>query len=176
MILVFGQTGQVATELTRQAGDRVIYLGCEAANLSSPAAWPAVDKAEARVINSDAPAAMARNCAAQGIPLVHISTDYVFAGTSTASYVPLDPVAPQNAYGSTKLAGEEGVCAAGGTHAILRTSWVVSAHGSNFVTTMLRMGGERDRQTIVADQISGPTPAADIARLADILTDIGALK
>uniref|UniRef100_UPI0026299B29 dTDP-4-dehydrorhamnose reductase n=1 Tax=uncultured Mameliella sp. TaxID=1447087 RepID=UPI0026299B29 len=133
------------------------------------AAWTAVDRAEeheaeASAVNGDAPAAMAQACAARGIPLVHISTDYVFAGSGTDPWVETDPVAPQNAYGRTKLAGEEGVRAAGGPHAILRTSWVVSAHGANFVKTMLRLGAERDRLTIVADQVGGPTPAADIAQ------------
>lgn len=197
MILVFGKTGQVATELARQGADRVICLGRDAANLTDPAAcsaaiethkpravinaaaWTAVDKAEeheaeARVINGDAPTAMARSCAALNIPLVHISTDYVFAGTGTAPWRETDPVKPQNAYGRTKRAGEEGVRAAQGPHAILRTSWVVSAHGNNFVKTMLRLGAERDRLTIVADQIGGPTPAADIAAtcltIADQLT------
>jgi dTDP-4-dehydrorhamnose reductase len=188
MILVFGQTGQVATELARQAGDKVLCLGRERADLSDPAAcaaiiaeteatavinaaaWTAVDRAEeheaeAAVINGDAPAAMARAAAARGLPLVHISTDYVFAGTGIVPWTPSDPVAPQNAYGRTKLLGEEGVRAAGGPHAILRTSWVVSAHGANFVKTMLRLGAERDRLAIVADQIGGPTPAADIARI-----------
>jgi dTDP-4-dehydrorhamnose reductase len=185
-ILVFGRTGQVATELARQS-QAVTCLGRDAADLTDPAAcaaaiethdpravinaaaWTAVDRAEeheaeASVVNGDAPAAMAQACAARGIPLVHISTDYVFAGSGTDPWVETDPVAPQNAYGRTKLAGEEGVRAAGGPHAILRTSWVVSAHGANFVKTMLRLGAERDRLTIVADQVGGPTPAADIAQ------------
>ena len=185
-ILVFGRTGQVATELARQS-QAVTCLGRDAADLTDPAAcaaaiethdpravinaaaWTAVDRAEeheaeASAVNGDAPAAMAQACAARGIPLVHISTDYVFAGSGTDPWVETDPVAPQNAYGRTKLAGEEGVRAAGGPHAILRTSWVVSAHGANFVKTMLRLGAERDRLTIVADQVGGPTPAADIAQ------------
>lgn len=184
-LLVFGQTGQVATELRRLAPDAT-FLGRDQADLSDPqacaaaihtaapsavinaAAYTAVDKAEeeealARTINGDAPAAMARACADLGVPLVHISTDYVFEGIGEAPWSPSDPVSPQNAYGRTKLAGEDGVRAAGGVHAILRTSWVVSAHGNNFVKTMLRLSETMDALKIVDDQIGGPTPAADIA-------------
>lgn len=184
-LLVFGQSGQVATELRARAPGAT-YLGRDRAELSDPeacaaaitaaaptavinaAAYTAVDRAEeeeaaAQVINGDAPAAMARVCAALDVPLVHISTDYVFAGTGETPWRASDAVAPQNAYGRTKLAGEDGVRAAGGVHAILRTSWVVSAHGNNFVKTMLRLSETRDALNIVDDQIGGPTPAADIA-------------
>lgn len=184
-ILVFGKTGQVATELQLQAD--VVALGRDSADLSDPAAcaaviaasecdvvinaaaYTAVDRAEeeealANVINGHAPTAMAQACAARGIPFVHISTDYVFAGTDADPWRVSDPVAPQNAYGRTKLAGEEGVRAAGGQYAILRTSWVFSAHGNNFVKTMLRLSQTRDALSVVADQIGGPTPAADIAK------------
>lgn len=183
-ILVFGKTGQVATEL--QARADVLALARDRADLSDPgacaaairdakpdavinaAAHTAVDQAEseedlATVINGEAPAAMARACADLGIPFVHISTDYVFDGSGEAPW-PVDaPSAPLCAYGHSKLKGEEGVRAAGGTHAILRTSWVVSAHGKNFVKTMLRLGAERAKLTIVADQVGGPTAAGDIA-------------
>jgi dTDP-4-dehydrorhamnose reductase len=183
-ILVFGKTGQVATELQRQA--EVIALGRDQADLADPdacaaaitahrpdavinaAAYTAVDRAEtdepaATVINGVAPGAMARACATLGIPFVHISTDYVFAGTGTEAWRPDDAVDPLNAYGRSKLAGEQAVVAAGGTHGILRTSWVFSSHGANFVKTMLRLGATRDTLTVVADQIGGPTPAAGIA-------------
>ncbi len=182
--LVFGATGQVARELAMLDG--VSCLGRDRADLSDPAAcaaaiqahapravinaaaYTAVDKAEdeealATVINAAAPAAMAAACARAGIPFVHISTDYVFPGTGETPWQPSDPVAPPNAYGRSKRAGEEAVIAAGGVQAILRTSWVVSAHGHNFVKTMLRLGAERDRLSIVGDQIGAPTPARAIA-------------
>ena len=134
----------------------------------NPAAYTAVDKAEsepelAAALNATAPAVLAEEAARLGIPLVHFSTDYVFAGQATAPYRETDATAPQSVYGRTKLAGEQAVRAAHGPHAILRTSWVVSSHGKNFVKTMLRLGAERDRLTIVADQVGGPTPAAAIA-------------
>jgi dTDP-4-dehydrorhamnose reductase len=185
-ILVFGRTGQVATELARRMPDGVTarFLGREAADLLDPAAcaaqiadcdavinaaaWTAVDRAEAEeaaatVVNGDAPTVMARACAAQRLPFLHVSTDYVFDGAGDQPFRPDHPTAPLGAYGRSKLAGEQGVRAAGGVHLILRTSWVVSAHGANFVKTMLRLGRERPSLTVVSDQIGGPTPAAAIA-------------
>lgn len=185
-LLVFGKTGQVARELQRIAPDAT-YLGREDADLMNPAAcaaavtahdadaiinaaaWTAVDKAEteepaATTVNGEAPTAMAQAAAAKGIPFLHISTDYVFDGTGDQPFAPDHPTGPLGAYGRSKLAGEQGVRAAGGSHLILRTSWVVSAHGSNFVKTMLRLGAERESLDVVADQIGGPTPAAAIAR------------
>ncbi len=184
--LVFGCTGQVATELRRLGGDAIEALDRDAADLSAPAdcaalvartdagaiinaaAFTAVDQAEtqaalAMTVNGDAPAEMARAAAARNLPFVQISTDYVFDGSGTAPWQPEDATAPLDVYGRTKLAGEDGVRAAGGRYAILRTSWVFSAHGANFVRTMLRLGAARDRLSIVADQVGGPTPAADIA-------------
>lgn len=184
-LVIFGKTGQVAQELQRLAPD-ALCLGRRDADLAdaqacvhalraaaptaviNAAAYTAVDKAEdeealAHVINGDAPAAMALACAALNVPLVHISTDYVFEGSGEAPWSPSDPVSPQNAYGRSKLAGEDGIRTAGGTYAILRTSWVVSAHGNNFVKTMLRLSETMDALKIVNDQIGGPTPAADIA-------------
>jgi len=144
------------------------------------AAYTAVDRAEeeealALAVNGASPTAMAEAAAAQDLPFVHISTDYVFDGSGERAWRPEDETGPLGAYGRTKLAGEEGIRAAGGLHAILRTSWVFSAHGGNFVKTMLRLSETRDRLTIVADQIGGPTPAADIAdaclRMAQAMVD-----
>ena len=187
-VLVFGRTGQLATELVRRApqGWALTRLGREAADLEDPeacaraiaesdaglvinaAAYTAVDRAEeeedrAHVINAAAPAAMARAAAARGVPFLHVSTDYVFDGAGDRPWRPDDAPAPLGAYGRTKLAGERGVAAAGGAHLILRTSWVFSAHGSNFVKTMLRVGPERGALRVVEDQIGGPTAAGDIA-------------
>ncbi|OIQ64638.1 dTDP-4-dehydrorhamnose reductase [mine drainage metagenome] len=184
-LLVFGRSGQVATELQRIAPDAV-FLGRDVADMSDPvacaaaiaahrpdavinaAAWTAVDKAEAEeaaalLVNGEAPATMARACAGLGVPFVHISTDYVFDGSGDRPWRPDDATGPLGAYGRTKLAGEAGVRAAGGVHGILRTSWVFSAHGANFVKTMLRVGATRERMTVVGDQVGGPTPAAAIA-------------
>jgi len=184
-LLVFGKNGQVARALQVLAPEAV-FLGREDADLSVPelaaeaiathapdsvinaAAYTAVDRAEeeeplAARINGAAPAIMAEACADLGIPLVHISSDYVFDGAGSTPFAPSDRTAPQNAYGWTKLAGEQGIQAAKGSYGILRTSWVFSAYGANFVKTMLRLGGERDSLSVVADQIGGPTPAADIA-------------
>jgi dTDP-4-dehydrorhamnose reductase len=145
-----------------------VVAASDADAVINAAAWTAVDKAEAEeaaatVVNGDAPAAMAQAAAAKGIPFLHVSTDYVFDGAGDQPFVPDDPTWPLGAYGRSKLAGEAGVRAAGGQHLILRTSWVVSAHGANFVKTMLRLGAERESLRVVADQIGGPTPAADIA-------------
>ena len=195
MILVFGKTGQVATELQRQAS--VTALGRDDADLSDPdacaaaiaahrpdvvinaAAYTAVDAAEeneehATIINAKAPGAMASTCADLGIPFVHVSTDYVFDGSGTKPWQETDMTAPLNAYGRSKLAGEQAISLSGGQWAVLRTSWVFSAHGGNFVKSMLRLAESRDHLSIVADQVGGPTPAADIA--ATLLTMAQAMQ
>ena len=187
-LLVFGAGGQLATEIAHAPQDALLEIrGREAADFTNPdicarlvtatdadavinaVAYTAVDRAEseeplAHVINAETPGAIARAAAACDLPFVHVSTDYVFNGSGDAPRAPEAPTGPLGAYGRTKLAGEEAIRAAGGPHAILRTSWVVSAHGSNFVKTMLRLGAERERLTIVSDQVGGPTPASDLAR------------
>lgn len=186
-ILVFGKSGQVASELARIGGENITCLDRNAADLCDPAAcaaiiattdadiiinaaaYTAVDKAEeeetlATVINGASVSAMAHEAAARDIPFLHISTDYVFDGTGDQAWKPNDTTGPISAYGRSKLAGEQAVTVAGGPHAIMRTSWVFSRHGSNFVKTMLRLGAERDALSIVNDQIGGPTSALDIAK------------
>ncbi|MEY4983577.1 MAG: dTDP-4-dehydrorhamnose reductase [Pseudomonadota bacterium] len=187
-LLVFGQTGQVARELARRMPEGISarFLSRAEADLADPAAcaaaiaasdadavlnaaaWTAVDRAEAEepaatVVNGDAPAAMARACAARAIPFLHVSTDYVFDGAGSAPFTPDHPTGPLGAYGRSKLAGERGILASGAQALVLRTSWVVSAHGANFVKTMIRLGRERESLRVVADQTGGPTPAAAIA-------------
>lgn len=187
-IAVFGRSGQVATELQRRAprGVSVEAFGRAQADFTRPedvaavarsatadvlinaAAYTAVDQAEAEtetafLVNALSVAALAQAAADRDLPFLHISTDYVFDGSGAEPWTPDAPTAPLGAYGRTKLDGENAVRAANGRHAILRTSWVFSAHGSNFVKTMLRLGAERERLTIVSDQVGGPTPAGAIA-------------
>ena len=183
-VLVFGSTGQVAREIRARAD--VTALAREDVDLAQPeacaeairrhrpssvinaAAYTAVDKAEdeealAMQINAEAPAVMARACAELQIPMVHISTDYVFNGMGDRPFAPGDTTDPISVYGRSKLRGEESVRAAGCPYAILRTSWVFSSRGRNFVKTMLALGAKRDHVSIVGDQIGGPTPAGAIA-------------
>ena len=187
-IALFGKTGQVATEIQRRvpAGVSLEVVGRDRADFSLPSqvesvtrdldadaiinavAYTAVDKAEtdieaATVVNHHSVATLSKAAAVRKIPIVHISTDYVFGGDGVDPRAPDASVGPLGVYGATKLAGENAIRSADGPHAILRTSWVFSAHGGNFVKTMLRLGKERDRLTIVADQIGGPTSAASIA-------------
>ncbi len=185
-ILIFGKTGQVATELAGQAPD-ADFVGRDQVDLSTPgaaarcletakptgiinaAAYTAVDRAEqepelASAVNAVAVGEMAGYAVRAQIPLVHISTDYVFDGTGAAPWAPDAPTGPLGVYGQSKLDGEMRIRQSGCTHVILRTSWVFSAHGTNFLKTMLRLSETRDALTIVADQIGGPTPAGAIAQ------------
>src|SRR5262245_55897446 len=134
------------------------------------AAYTDVDRAESEeavafAVNAEAPSRLAAETACRGIPLVHISTDYVFDGRKGAPYVEQDEVAPLNVYGRSKLAGEHGVQAANPRHVILRTSWVYSLYRKNFVRTILQLAAERERLTVVADQRGCPTAARDIAKV-----------
>jgi dTDP-4-dehydrorhamnose reductase len=132
------------------------------------AAYTAVDAAEddadaAFRANRDGPAQLARLCEAAGIPLIHISTDYVFDGLKGAPYVESDPTAPQGVYGASKLAGEQAVLADCSRAIVLRTSWIYSPTGKNFVRTMLSVAQRTDRLRVVADQKGCPTSAPDLA-------------
>jgi dTDP-4-dehydrorhamnose reductase len=143
----------------------------EADAVVNAAAWTAVDRAEterdaAFRANAEAPRALATACARRGSRLLHFSTDYVFDGRGSRPYREGDATAPLGVYGASKLAGEEAVRDAGGDHAILRTAWVYAPRGHNFLLTMLRLGGERDRLRVVADQVGTPTGAALIADAA----------
>ena len=188
-VLVTGGNGQLGTELRRYAwpdGWGVVAVDVEELDLTdtagiaalvaskpwaaviSGAAYTAVDKAEndqvtAWAINALAPAAFAQACGTADIPLLQVSTDYVFDGSKSGGWEVGDPVGPLNVYGASKLGGELAVQTGCKRHAIVRTSWVVSAHGNNFVKTMLRVGAERDRLTVVDDQHGAPTAAADLA-------------
>ncbi|MGZ8369797.1 MAG: dTDP-4-dehydrorhamnose reductase [Caulobacteraceae bacterium] len=193
-LLVLGRHGQVARELgkvgppegsvlafaghedfdlmVRDDIDHLLHAHAHApAAVINAAAYTAVDKAESEPdaafrLNRDVPALLARACAARGIPLIHLSTDYVFAGDKPTPYVETDPRDPQSVYGRSKAEGEAAVEQAGGRFAILRTAWVYSAFGSNFVKTMLRLAETRDEIGVVADQQGNPTWAEDVARAA----------
>lgn len=138
-------------------------------------AYTKVNQAEAEEalalqINGTAPGLLARAAGDAGIPIVQVSTDYVFAGDAPGYYHEDDPTDPHSAYGRSKLAGEHAVSASGARHAILRTAWVFSPGGANFVRTMLRLGLERDTLGVVADQIGCPTHAGDLAQAIAAVT------
>ena len=154
----FNAPESLAALITRIAPDVVV----------NAAAYTAVDKAEtdeeaAFRINAEAPAVIARACAASGALLVHYSTDYVFDGSASRPYREDDTTSPLGIYGASKLAGEDAIRASGARYAILRTAWVYAAHGKNFLLTMLRLAGEREELRVVADQVGTPTPASWIA-------------
>jgi dTDP-4-dehydrorhamnose reductase len=187
-LLLIGANGQVGWELARSLMPlgEVVALDRSRCDLSRPetltaliaehapdvivnaAAYTAVDKAEseealATTINGVAPGELARAAKAAGALLIHYSTDYVFDGSKSGPYIEDDPVAPLNAYGRSKLAGEEAIGNSGCDHLILRTTWVFASRGGNFVRTMLRLGAEREQLRVVADQWGAPTWARNIA-------------
>ena len=188
-ILVIGRSGQLATALRRVAlppGWHLTTCGRPMLDVCDPAAtarvihetrpdviintaaFTAVDEverkeSEAMALNRDAPAALAQLCADRDIPLVHISTDYVFNGEKKAPYLETDNPAPVNVYGRSKLAGEEAVRTSGARYVIVRTAWLFSPHGRNFLQTMLRLAEREEFLRIVADQYGSPTCALHLA-------------
>ncbi len=197
-ILVFGAAGQVGREFVALAAARgVPAVGATRADVDiadpeavagliartrprlvvNAAAYTAVDKAEgdpeaAARGNVDGPRVLAAATAAAGVPIVHLSTDYVFDGSKPGAYTEDDPIAPLGVYGRTKAEGEAAVRTANPRHVILRTAWVYGTHGNNFLKTMMRLGAQRDRLRVVADQVGCPTATADIAE-AILAVDAG---
>lgn len=190
-VLITGCYGQVGTELMNLAADygfvaigmdhdtlditdkaavKACLLAEKPSVVINAAAYTAVDKAEndqdtAFAVNATAVGYLAASCESVDIPLIHISTDYVFDGSKSDGYVEDDVVSPLGVYGTSKLAGEEEVKKKCNKHYIFRTSWVFSAHGNNFVKTMLRLGTEREVLGVVADQLGKPTSAREISRV-----------
>ena len=188
-IAVTGKQGQIAQAMTKQAsrlGVEVITVGRPEMDLTdeasvlrtllatkpdaivSAAAYTAVDKAESEpelafAINAAGAGIVARAAGLLGVPVLHLSTDYVFDGGKNAAYIEDDPTGPLSVYGASKLEGERQVAAATENHVILRTAWVYSANGANFLKTMLRLAENREKVSVVADQFGRPTAAHDIA-------------
>lgn len=194
-VLVIGATGQVASALARRSSSHdVVCAGRPQVDLVNPsglsdligqinpdaiinaAAYTAVDKAEdeieaARALNVTGPAALARSAEVLGVPLIHISTDYVFNGLGGAPYLESDETAPLNVYGQTKADGEQAVLAAHPDALIVRTSWVFAPEGQNFVRTMLRLAADQHELSVVDDQIGRPTEAHALADALLSLTE-----
>lgn len=191
-ILITGAAGQVGSEVVRRGGVGVVGLDRASLDVGneqavkaaikqySPrvvinmAAYTAVDRAESEpekafAINAVAPGVLGRVCAEAGIPVFHLSTDYVFDGEGSDAYCETDSVAPLGVYARSKCEGEVALRETGAKHIILRVSWVVGANGNNFVKTMLRLGADREEVRVVADQNGAPTCAVDIA---DVLLDL----
>ena len=188
-LVVTGREGQVVSSLLEAgqlAGVDVIAIGRPQLDLANPdtvieaiaaarpdvvvsaAAYTAVDQAEdepdlAFRVNAVGAGKVAQAAARLGVPVIHLSTDYVFDGSASGSYVETDATAPASVYGASKLAGEQAVAAANPRNLILRTAWVYSPFGKNFVKTMLRLAADRDEISVVADQWGNPTSALDIA-------------
>ena len=190
-MLVTGAGGQVATELVAESGAlgfSIMALSRSQLDITdadaiaqaiathrpgivvNAAAYTVVDKAEsepelANAVNARGPGLLGAACDAAGIPLFHISTDYVFDGSATRAWQEDDPVNPLGVYGRSKAEGEALLRRATQRHIILRTAWIFGAQGNNFVKTMLRLAGERDRLSVVDDQSGNPTSATDVARV-----------
>lgn len=196
-IAVTGRHGQIASSLVergRERGHAIVTLGTPELDLERPetvtnsliaarpdaivsaAAYTAVDKAESEpdkafAVNAAGAGAVAAAAAALRVPLVHLSTDFVFDGTKPEPYVEDDPTGPLGVYGASKLAGEVAVAGAHANSAILRTAWVYSPYGANFMKTMLRLAAHRDEIGVVADQIGNPSSAPEIAGVALLLCE-----
>jgi dTDP-4-dehydrorhamnose reductase len=188
-ILITGGEGQLGTELIAQSkayGIEILAPTMVEMDLTHPsnvdrfwndfqpaavinaAAYTAVDRAESEpelafAVNAEAPAYIARRCSREGIPLIHISTDYVFDGRKGSPYLEDDPLAPLGVYGRSKADGESAVRSALDRHLIIRTAWLYSAHGANFVKTVMRLAAQRDELRVVDDQVGSPTHAQDLA-------------
>jgi dTDP-4-dehydrorhamnose reductase len=187
-ILLTGVSGQVGQALRKPLGSFGTVIAVDRGTLDlsfpnristaldsfspdlivNPAAYTAVDQAEderelAHRVNAEAPGVMARWAALHGVPMVHFSTDYVFDGSGDRPWCEGDPTGPLSVYGASKLAGEVAIREAGGSHLIIRTSWIFAATGRNFLTTILRLARERQELRIVADQFGAPTSARSIA-------------
>jgi dTDP-4-dehydrorhamnose reductase len=197
MIAIIGSNGQLGWELIRQGdrqGIKMLALGSTAIDVTRPesiagclqpgtvqlvvnaAAYTAVDRAEtekkrAFEVNRDGPANLAGFCARTGIPLIHISTDYVFDGSKAGAYRENDPMSPIGIYGQSKAAGETEVRRINPEHLIVRTAWLYGVHGHNFVKTMLRLGREKKTIRVVDDQVGCPTYAADLGRAILLIAD-----
>jgi len=203
-LLIFGSNGQLGHDLTEQAQSRewdcvgADLPACDIARVDhieaaftragrvaaviNAAAYTAVDAAESNAetafaVNRDATALLAQACARREVPLIHVSTDYVFDGLKTSAYLPDDPVNPQGVYGRSKAEGEAALRRHWERHVIVRTSWLFGVHGANFVKTMLRLGKERDTLRVVDDQVGCPTYAGDLATaLLDIAGQVADRK
>ena len=195
-ILIMGSAGQLGCELQRSfagLGDivtvdrdtcdlanpeelRALIRGIRPSLLLNAAAYTAVDRAEsepelAHAINATAPGIMAEEARQLDALLVHYSTDYVFDGSGSTPWIEQDTPRPLNLYGASKLAGEQAVAAAGGRYLTFRTSWVYGPHGKNFLFTMLRLGSERDKLSIVEDQVGAPTSSIALADATRTIVD-----
>jgi dTDP-4-dehydrorhamnose reductase len=166
--IVFGYSGRTDVDLLRPSSIERALAEFRADVVINPAAYTAVDKAESEpelafAVNRDGARAVAAAAAVQGAAIIHLSTDYVFDGKKDGAYVESDPVNPQGVYGRSKLEGELAVAEANPRHIVLRTSWVYSPFGNNFVRTVLRLAAESHRLKVVDDQFGCPTYAPDIA-------------
>ena len=194
-VLVVGRSGQLSLALSRQRGFVYTCVGrpdldvadkasieqavtaLDPAAVINTAAYTAVDKAErepdlAYQVNATGPENLARVCAARNLPLLHVSTDFVFDGRLNVPYAPKDQPNPCSVYGASKAAGEKAVRDILDTHVIIRTAWVFSRDGNNFLKTMLRLGNERESLSIVDDQTGSPTHAANLACGLHTITEV----